>query len=69
LTKLSVDQLAGPPADRITTGPGAAAAWGDLTTERKAAVLRFLFAAIRINTGRRGRGFDYDRIDIEQNPL
>lgn len=53
----------------ITTGPGAAAAWQDLSIERKAAVLRFLFAAIRINTGRPGRGFDYDRIDIEQNPL
>jgi hypothetical protein len=56
------------------TGPGARRTWevhekaGDL--ERLNAVLRFLFAAIRIgeSTAPGGR-FDYGRIDIEQNKL
>lgn len=56
------------------TGPGARKTWeahekaGDI--ERLNAVLRFLFAAIRIgeSTAPGGR-FDYGRIDIEQNKL
>jgi site-specific DNA recombinase len=56
------------------TGPGARKTWqahekaGD--TERLNAVLRFLFAAIRIGESRAPGGrFDYGRIDIEQNKL
>jgi hypothetical protein len=56
------------------TGPGARKTWealekaGDVA--RLNAVLRFLFAAIRIgeSTGRSGV-FDYGRIEIEQNAL
>ncbi|SEN17445.1 hypothetical protein SAMN05216267_1002142 [Actinacidiphila rubida] len=34
------------------------------------AVLRFLFAAVKIKEAtKRGRQFDYGRIDIEQNPI
>lgn len=34
------------------------------------AVLRFLFAAVRIKeTTKRGRRFDHGRIGIEQNPI
>lgn len=56
------------------TGPHARATWdaheqaGNL--ERLNAVLRFLFAAIRIDESRAGNGsFDYGRIHIEQNQL
>jgi hypothetical protein len=56
------------------TGPGARATWdahekaGDL--ERLNAVLRFLFAAIRIGENSAPAGsFDYGRIGIEQNKL
>ena len=56
------------------TGPHARATWdahqqgGNL--ERLNAVLRFLFAAIRINESCAGNGsFDYGRIHIEQNQL
>ncbi|MGH3905931.1 MAG: recombinase family protein [Pseudonocardiaceae bacterium] len=55
-------------------GPHARAAWDELAAsgdgERMNAVLRFLFAAVIIDEhqGKRGR-FNYDRIDIEPNPL
>ncbi len=55
-------------------GPNARAAWDELAAsgdgERMNAVLRFLFAAVIIDEhrGKRGR-FNYDRIDIEPNPL
>ncbi len=55
------------------TGPGAEKAWRDLERvenyERINALLRFLFAAVRINEATRmGRTFDFGRIDIEPNP-
>ena len=56
------------------TGPGARKTWdaheqaGNL--ERLNAVLRFLFAAIRLDESRAANGsFDYGRIHIEQNDL
>jgi hypothetical protein len=56
------------------TGPGARATWDALEEagnyERLNAVLRFLFAAIRIGESQAPSGrFDYGRIDIEQNKL
>jgi site-specific DNA recombinase len=56
------------------TGPGARAAWGALeetgSHERLNAVLRFLFAAIRVGESHAPTGsFDYGRIDIEQNDI
>jgi DNA invertase Pin-like site-specific DNA recombinase len=56
------------------TGPGARAAWEALgqagEQERLNAVLRFLFAAIRIGESRAPSGtFDYGRIEIEQNAI
>jgi DNA invertase Pin-like site-specific DNA recombinase len=55
-------------------GPDARASWAALQDagnfERMNAVLRFLFAAVKIKEGaKRGRQFDYGRIDIEQNPI
>jgi site-specific DNA recombinase len=55
-------------------GPDARACWDALenagNTERLNAVLRFLFAAVRIDgPGRGGPRFDYGRIGIEQNDL
>ncbi|MEU6993592.1 hypothetical protein ABZ953_23425 [Streptomyces sp. NPDC046465] len=38
--------------------------------QRMNAVMRFLFAAVKIKEAtKRGRRFDYGRIDIEQNPI
>jgi site-specific DNA recombinase len=56
------------------TGPGARAAWEALEQageqERLNAVLRFLFAAIRIGESRAPSGkFDYGRVQIEQNAI
>lgn len=54
------------------TGPNAERAWRDekLSDERRNAILHFLFAAIRIGPSTKPNGvFDWDRIDIEQNPL
>jgi len=56
------------------TGPGAAAAWAQMRErgeyERMNAILRFLFAAVRIGPATKtGRGFDYGRLDIEPNDL
>jgi site-specific DNA recombinase len=53
------------------TGPNARAAWfaDDMTDERRNAILRFLFAAVRIGPANKHGIFDYDRIDIEQNDL
>jgi site-specific DNA recombinase len=55
-------------------GPGARATWeahvraGNV--DRLNAVLRFLFAAVRIGESQAAPGrFDYGRIDIEQNPI
>jgi hypothetical protein len=55
------------------TGPGAEQAWHALEKqgdfEHLNALLRFLFAAVRIKeSSTRGRRFDYGRIDIEPNP-
>jgi DNA invertase Pin-like site-specific DNA recombinase len=55
-------------------GPDARASWAALEDagnfERMNAVLRFLFAAVKIKEAtKRGRQFDYGRIDIEQNPI
>jgi site-specific DNA recombinase len=55
------------------TGPGAELAWRTLEKkgdyEHLNALLRFLFAAVRIKESRtRGRRFDFGRIDIEPNP-
>ena len=55
--------------DGVITGPGARFAWNGLTLQRKAAVLRYLFAAIRIGPSTTSRGvFDYGRIHIVPNP-
>ncbi|MCA1673872.1 MAG: zinc ribbon domain-containing protein, partial [Actinobacteria bacterium] len=68
LVRPTADVLAG------LVGPNARAAWDELAAsgdgERMNAVLRFLFAAVIIDEhhGKRGR-FNYDRIDIEPNPL
>lgn len=56
------------------TGHDARATWEALEDagnyERLNAVLRFLFAAIRIGESRAPAGlFDYGRISIEQNPI
>ncbi|MFJ8738007.1 recombinase family protein [Embleya sp. NPDC127516] len=54
------------------TGPGARKAWfaDDMTDERRNAILRFLFSAVRIEASTKPRGvFDWDRIKIDQNPL
>ncbi|HET9657050.1 MAG TPA: recombinase family protein [Kineosporiaceae bacterium] len=54
----------------VVTGPGARQSFDALPIHRQAAVLKFLFAAVRIDAPtHRGRGMDYDRISIEQNPL
>jgi DNA invertase Pin-like site-specific DNA recombinase len=55
-------------------GPDARKSWAALKEaedyERMNAVMRFLFAAVKIKEAtRRGRQFDYGRIDIEQNPI
>jgi site-specific DNA recombinase len=56
------------------TGPNTRQAWDALENagdyERLNAILRFLFAAIRIGESHAPAGrFDYGRIDIEQNPI
>jgi hypothetical protein len=56
--------------DGVVTGPRARFAWDRLSRERKAAVLRYLFSAIRIGPSATSRGvFDYSRISIVPNPL
>jgi hypothetical protein len=56
--------------DGVVTGPGARFTWSRLSRERKAAVLRYLFGAIRIGPSATSRGvFDYSRIEIIPNPL
>ncbi len=53
-------------------GPHAGASWAKLTSERKNAVLRFLFKAVIIGPGTRDRfpnSVDYGRVEIEQNEL
>jgi site-specific DNA recombinase len=59
---------------RGVTGPRARVAWQSLVDSgncaRMNAILRFLFAAVIIDESRAGKGrFDYDRIDIDPNPL
>ena len=56
------------------TGPHARSTWDELDEagnyERLNAILRFLFAAVRIGESRAPNGrFDYSRIDIEQNQI
>jgi hypothetical protein len=54
------------------TGPQARAAWFSeaMTDERRNAVLRFLISAVIIGPVRkRGRIFDYGRVEIEPNDL
>ncbi|MFI0215510.1 hypothetical protein [Streptomyces lydicus] len=56
------------------TGPKARESWKALEEaenyQRMNAVMRFLFAAVRIKEAtKKGRQFDYGRIDIEQNPI
>ncbi|EFL00964.1 recombinase [Streptomyces sp. SPB78] len=54
------------------TGEGARGAWeaGDMTDERRNAVLRFLFSGVVIDEPKKfGQQMDWDRISIEQNPL
>ncbi|MFD9212132.1 recombinase family protein [Streptomyces sp. NPDC059544] len=55
-------------------GPHARASWEALKEaedyERMNAVMRFLFAAVKVKeAAKKGRYFDYGRIDIEQNPI
>lgn len=55
-------------------GPNARESWKALEAagqrQRMNAVLRFLFAAVIIDaSSKRGRTFDYGRVDIEPNPL
>ncbi|WP_329019175.1 recombinase family protein [Streptomyces sp. NBC_00690] len=55
-------------------GPHARQSWEALEKsgdrQRLNAVMRFLFAAVKIKAAvKRGRQFDYGRIDIEQNPI
>ncbi|WP_371665297.1 recombinase family protein [Streptomyces sp. NBC_01241] len=55
-------------------GPDARESWKALEEaenyQRMNAVMRFLFAAVKIKEAtKKGRQFDYGRIDIEQNPI
>ena len=51
--------------DGVQTGPGARHGWGDLSAERKGAVLRFFFSAIRIGPKTTSRCvFDYGRVEV-----
>lgn len=51
-------------------GPDARAKWHDQTDERKNASLRFLFNAVLVGESTRPVGdFDFDRIDIDPNPM
>lgn len=55
-------------------GPHARTSWRELEKaedyDRMNAIFRFLFAAVIIHpTEKRGRGLDFDRIEIEPNPL
>ena len=54
------------------TGARARTEWfaDSMTDERRNAILRFLIAAVIIGPAQhKGRVFDYDRVDIEPNPL
>jgi len=54
----------------VRTGPGAGLGWSSLSSDRKAIVLRLLFAAIRIGPKNTARGvFDYDRVEIIRQVL
>jgi hypothetical protein len=46
------------------------AGWGRLSYDRKVAVLRFVFAAIRIGPSSTPRNvFDYSRVEIVPHPV
>ena len=49
--------------------PGAAESFDELTDERKAAALRFLFPAVRIKASTVKGVFDFGRIDIDPSQL
>jgi hypothetical protein len=59
--------------DGVVFGPHARVAWNDptMTVERKAAVIRYFVAAIRVRASQAPvrNQFDYGRVDIEWNPL
>jgi hypothetical protein len=56
--------------DGVVTGPDARAEWEALTHTRRAAVLRFLFAAIRIGPKTTARSvFDESRVRVFPGPL
>lgn len=56
--------------DGVVTGPDARPAWDRLPAHRKAAVLRFLFASIRVGESSFPTAvFDYSRVDAVRNPL
>jgi site-specific DNA recombinase len=56
--------------DGVVTGPGARFAWAGMSFERKVAVMRFLFAAIRISASGTSRNvFDENRIELIPGPL
>ena len=76
IDKIQAKTVVRPTAEilRGVTGPHARAAWQNLidsgNNARMNAILRFLFAAVIIDESRAGKGrFDYDRIDIDPNPL
>lgn len=53
----------------VVIGPGAAEAFDELSTERQAGVLRFLFPAVRIEAASTRGVFDYSRIKIDPPQL
>lgn len=66
------DVSARPPGalDGVVTGPGARFGWSRLPRSRQAAVLRYLFVAIRIAASSTGAGvFDPGRIDAIARPI
>jgi hypothetical protein len=56
--------------DGVRTGPGAQYGWNELSAARRAAVLRFLFVAIRIGPKTTSRCvFDYGRVEVVPHHL
>jgi len=56
--------------DGVVTGPDARFSWDHLPDNRKADVLRFLFAAVRIGTSSSLTAvFDYSRVEVVRHPL